>query len=74
MYKYGMFSAAGNSRVHTIVKRAVKKNLSEEEVIDLLYKLSDNPKYGEAGDTAVRDVVLHFAIDKRQVPGESNHA
>ena len=42
IYHYGMFSRAGDSRIHTIVKRAVKKELDEDEVIDLLYKLGKN--------------------------------
>ena len=68
MYHYGMFSRAGNSRIHTIVKRAVKKELGEDEVIDLLYELGKNPKYREATDTAVRDIVLRYAVDRREVP------
>ena len=68
IYHYGMFSRAGNSRIHTIVKRAVKKELNEDEVIDLLYELGKNPKYREATDTAVRDAVLRYAVDRREVP------
>lgn len=68
MYRYGMFSAAGNGRIHTIVKRAVKKELSEDEVCEMLYELSKNPKYREATDTAVRDIVLRYAVDRREVP------
>ena len=68
MYHYGMFSRAGNNRINTIVKRAVKKELSEDEVIDLLYELSKNPKYREATDTVVRDTVLRYAVDRREVP------
>lgn len=69
-YHYGMFSRAGDSRIHTIVKRAVKKELNEDEVIDLLYKLGKNPKYREATDTVVRDTVLRYAVDRREVPEE----
>ena len=68
MYHYGMFSRAGNSRIHTIVKRAVKEELGEDEVIDLLYELGKNPKYREATDTVVRDTVLRYAVDRREVP------
>lgn len=68
IYHYGMFSRAGNSRIHTIVKRAVKKELNEDEVIDLLYELGKNPKYREATDTVVRDAVLRYAVDRREVP------
>lgn len=70
MYNYGMFSAAGNKRVHTIVKRAVKKELTEDDVCDMLYDLSKNPKYREATDTAVRDIVLRYAVDRREIPEE----
>ena len=73
MYDYGMFSAAGNKRVHTIVKRAIKKGLSEDEVYELLYALSKNPKYREATDTEVRNIVLCYAIDRREIP-ENNYA
>ena len=54
---YAMFTKAGNARVATIVKRAKAKDWNWERTYAALEKLSENKKYGEATDTAVREVV-----------------
>lgn len=57
--QYGMFTAAGNKRIHTIVKRAKAKRWTWGETYAALEKLAreNYDKYGEATDTAVREYV-----------------
>ena len=56
---FGMFSDAGNAGVEALVKFARIANLTWPETYDALRKLADsNPDvYGEAMDTAVREIV-----------------
>lgn len=55
--RYDMFTRAGDARVHTIFKRAIKQPKPWQYAYAALSKLSENPKYGEATDTAVREVL-----------------
>lgn len=57
MNDYGMFTRTGNVRVYTIIKLAKSKKWTWAQTVDALYELSKNPKYGEATDTAVREMV-----------------
>lgn len=54
---YAMFTAAGNRRVATIVKRAKAKRWTWPETYAALCELAQDKRYGEATDTAVREVV-----------------
>lgn len=54
---FGMFTAAGNKRVATIVKRARAKRWTWPETYKALEALSNEDKYGEAMDTEVRELV-----------------
>jgi len=54
---YGMFSDAGNSEVARIVAVAKEYDMSFDEVMYLLKELGRFEKYGEATDTAVRELV-----------------
>ena len=54
---YGMFTEAGDKRVHQIVEFATGKLMTYNETIPLLYALSNKPGFEEATDTAVRESV-----------------
>ena len=54
---YGMFTDKGNAMVHGIVVAAKYKGLSWGEVYDMLITISEIDGYGEATDTAVREMV-----------------
>ena len=54
---FGMFTAAGNNRVATIVKRARAKRWTWPETYNALIELGKEEKYGEATDTEVRELV-----------------
>jgi hypothetical protein len=54
---YAMFSEAGNREIANIVDTARYFELSFDEVMELLHKLAEFPKFGEATDTAVREEV-----------------
>ena len=54
---YGMFTAAGNKRVATIVKRALAKRWTWGETYSALIELGQEKKYSEATDTDVREIV-----------------
>lgn len=56
---YGMFSSEGNVAVSGIVEYAKMHNLSWSTVYQNLVDLAkfDRKKYGEATDTAVREMV-----------------
>lgn len=54
---YAMFSDYGNAAVQAIVDAAKEKNLSWSSVCQALEKLSEIEGFGEATDTAVREVV-----------------
>lgn len=57
MSYYGMFSDAGNQAVDGLVTVAKAMELNWPEVYAALCKLAENPKFGEATDTAVREAV-----------------
>ena len=57
MLNYGMFSDEGNNAVRLIVQNAKTYNLRWIDVYRELQDLSDLEGYGEAMDTAVREVV-----------------
>jgi hypothetical protein len=54
---YQMFTDAGNEAVGGIVYESVKQGLSWGETYAMLQQLAQRPGYGEATDTAVRDMV-----------------
>jgi len=54
---YGMFTEAGNEAVDGLVVVAKALELSWPQVYSALRVLADNPKFGEATDTAVREYV-----------------
>jgi len=54
---YGMFSDAGNNEVTRIVAVAKEYDMGFDEVMFLLNELSKFEKFGEATDTAVRELV-----------------
>jgi len=54
---YGMFTEAGDKRVHQIVEFATGKLMTYNETLPLLYALSNKPGFEEATDTAVRESV-----------------
>lgn len=54
---YAMFTDAGNIMIGSIVAGAKSANLKWSEVYDMLYTISQIEGYGEATDTAVREVV-----------------
>ena len=54
---YAMFSEAGNREIANIVDTAKYFELSFDEVMGLLHKLAEFPKFEEATDTAVREEV-----------------
>ena len=54
---YAMFTELGNAAVHAIVIAARANNLTWPQTYHALCKLSEEPQFGEATDTAVREVV-----------------
>jgi hypothetical protein len=54
---FGMFTEQGNRLVAQIVKNAIAKELDWPEVHAQLHELAKHDAYGEATDTAVREVV-----------------
>jgi len=54
---YGMFTDAGTIVVGSIVAGAKAANLTWGQVYDMLHTISKIDAYGEATDTAVREVV-----------------
>ena len=57
MSDYAMFSDAGNAAVQDIVGLAKRQGLSWKVTHSLLMALSDDERFGEATDTAVRECV-----------------
>jgi hypothetical protein len=57
MLDYGMFSDEGNNAVRLIVQNAKTYNLRWIDVYRELQDLSELEGYGEAMDTAVREIV-----------------
>ena len=54
---YAMFTELGNAAVHAIVVAARANNLTWAQVYRALSQLSKYKEFGEATDTAVREVV-----------------
>ena len=54
---YGMFTEAGDKRVHQIVEFATGKLMTFEQTVGLLIQLSRKSGFEEATDTAVRESV-----------------
>lgn len=54
---YAMFTDLGNAAVHAIVMAARAKGLTWRQVYGALRELSANEQFGEATDTAVREMV-----------------
>jgi hypothetical protein len=57
MSDYAMFSDAGNAAVQDIVGLAKRQKLSWKVTYSLLMALSEDERFGEATDTAVRECV-----------------
>ena len=62
MINFAMFTDAGNDAVGFIVKLAISQNLSWTVVHGLLEALSQDERFSEATDTAVRETV-YMACD-----------
>jgi hypothetical protein len=64
-YKYGMFTKAGDKKIESLINHINKRRPKYKwaEVMGLLSKISDNPKFAEAADTHVRETMLVY-IDK----------
>ena len=54
---YSMFTELGNAAVHAIVVAARANNLTWAQTYRALSQLSEYKEFGEATDTAVREVV-----------------
>ena len=54
---YGMFTDAGNNAVQGIVIAARVHNLTWAQTVETLRKLAEHDAFGEAMDTAVREMV-----------------
>lgn len=57
MRYYGMFTEAGNAAIDGLVAVSKAMELKWPEVYSALCKLAENPKFGEATDTMVREMV-----------------
>ena len=57
MPDYGMFTDLGNAAVHAVVVAARENAMTWAQVIRALRALADQEPFGEAMDTAVREVV-----------------
>ena len=57
MSYYAMFTDAGNQAIDGLVAVAKALELEWNEVARALEVLAENPKFGEATDTAVREAV-----------------
>ena len=56
---YAMYTDLGNAAVHAIVMAARVHNLTWAQTLQALRKLAEQDEFGEAMDTAVREVVYH---------------
>ena len=56
---YAMYTELGNAAVHAIVVSARANNLNWAQTYRALRALSEQDEFGEAMDTAVREVVYH---------------
>jgi hypothetical protein len=54
---YGMYTDAGNNAVQGIVIAARVHNLTWAQTLQALRKLAEHDEFGEAMDTAVREMV-----------------
>ena len=57
MTTYGMFTDAGNTAVGAIVNLVISQNLTWRATNGLLEALSQDERFSEATDTAVREYV-----------------
>ena len=56
---YAMYTELGNAAVHAVVVTAKANRLSWAQTYDALCELAKQDAFGEATDTAVREVVYH---------------
>lgn len=54
---YAMFTDLGNAAVHALVERARAERMTWAQIYRALCALAEQPEFGEATDTAVREVV-----------------
>jgi hypothetical protein len=54
---YEMFTDEGNALVHGVVQAAKVSGMQWDRVYSMLEKISEIDGFGEATDTAVRDIV-----------------
>lgn len=59
---YAMFTDLGNAAVHAIVTKARAEKMTWAQTYRALHNLAEQDQFGEATDTAVREVV-YDAID-----------
>ena len=64
---YAMYTELGNTAVHAIVVSARANQLTWAQTYRALCSLSEQEEFGEATDTAVREVVYH-ALGFRDEP------
>jgi 2-methylisocitrate lyase-like PEP mutase family enzyme len=55
--EYGMFSELGNAGVHAVVLAARANKMNWAQTVRALQALAEQEQFGEAMDTAVREVV-----------------
>ena len=55
---YAMFTELGNAAVHAVVTTARENNMTWSQVLRALRALAEQKEFGEAMDTAVREVVF----------------
>ena len=56
---YAMYTDLGNAAVHAIVTKARADRMTWAQTYRALHALADQEEFGEAMDTAVREVVYH---------------
>jgi hypothetical protein len=67
--EYGMFSELGNVAVHAVVVAARTNQLNWVQTVRALRQLADQDDFGEAMDTAVREIVYHtLGFDNSEQP------
>lgn len=54
---YAMFTDLGNAAVHALVERARAEKMTWAQTYRALHALAEQAEFGEATDTAVREVV-----------------
>jgi hypothetical protein len=66
---YSMYSEIGNAAVHAIVVAARANQLNWVQTVRALRQLADQDDFGEAMDTAVREIVYHtLGFDNSEQP------